>query len=185
MPRIFRIAIQEWQEENRKSQAAVVITKTRNAARTSDCIMDKKRDESTMERRVHTTCDTQLICFVRLFRRPEGKRERERANCISCGRFAVIRQLQLSVRACRSYRERESNRGGLLADVVPQDAVHSLFIGSKKVITIRDCVLFRQPVSHLRRGFSKTGRVREPVFAPGLSHRGLLTITESHRRRNR
>jgi len=119
--------------------------------------MDKKRDENTMERLVHTTCDTQLICFVRLFRFPEGKRERERANCISCGRFTVIRQLQLDISMSlkvSSLRTRVE-RGGLLADVVPQDAVHSLFIGSKKVITIRDCVLFRQPVLHPRCDFRK------------------------------
>jgi len=37
----------------------------------------------------------------------------------------------------------------------PRDAVHSLFIESKKVITIRDCVLFRQPVSvHVASRFS-------------------------------
>jgi len=52
------------------------------------------------------------------------------------------------------------------------------------VITIHDCVLFRQPVSRPRRI-----TIFEPVVWENRSHarlsRGLLTITESQRRWNR
>lgn len=115
----------------------------------------EKRDENTMERRVHTTCDTQLICFVRLFRCPEGKRERERANCILCGRFAVIRQLQLGSVWAWKFLHCELNA----ADFSRMLSLRLLFIhfslGAKKWLRFAMCFVpstgfprcdFRKPV---------------------------------------
>lgn len=64
--------MQEWQKENREeSGGCVVITKTRGAARTSGCIMDKKQDEKH-NGVARARGDAQLICFVHLFKPPEG-----------------------------------------------------------------------------------------------------------------